>query len=113
MGNNAVLERMIKEAGWAGIYTQWTSATERSIMTVPVTPEQVAKFAELVAAAEREACAALLEYAKETLSSLESHRNMLSEELRRLYEALESTYSLSPEGRAELERMEKALNYDV
>ena len=51
---SAGLERMIREAGWSGIYTQWTSPTERESMTVPVTPEQVARFAELVVAAERE-----------------------------------------------------------
>ena len=58
---NELLERLIKEAGWAGIYTQWVSPTERESMTVPVTTEQVAKFAELVAAAEREACAMVCE----------------------------------------------------
>lgn len=51
------LERMVREAGWTGIYTEWVSPTERKNMTIPVTPEQVVKFAELVAAAEREACA--------------------------------------------------------
>ena len=55
--STAELERMVREAGWSGIYTQWISPTERQSMTVPVTPEQVAKFAELVAEAEREACA--------------------------------------------------------
>lgn len=51
------LKRMVREAGWTGIYTEWVSPTERKSMTVPVTPEQVVKFAKLVAAAEREACA--------------------------------------------------------
>jgi hypothetical protein len=48
------IKRLVREAGWAGIYTQWVSATERESMTVPVTPEQVKKFAELVADSERE-----------------------------------------------------------
>lgn len=63
---NELLERLIKEAGWAGIYTQWVSPTERESMTVPVTTEQVAKFAELVAAAEREACAKVCEQTGDT-----------------------------------------------
>lgn len=51
------LERMVREAGWTGIYTECVSPTERKSMTIPVTQEQVVKFAKLVAAAEREACA--------------------------------------------------------
>ena len=51
------LERMVREAGWSGIYTQWVSPTERESMTVPVTPQQVLRFAAIVAAAEREECA--------------------------------------------------------
>jgi hypothetical protein len=56
---NDGLERMVRKAGWSGIYTQWVSPTERESMTVPVTPEQVKKFAELIAAEEREAIVAL------------------------------------------------------
>lgn len=52
--STAELERMVREAGWSGIYTQWVSPTERESMTVPVTPEQVMRFAEIVAKAERE-----------------------------------------------------------
>lgn len=59
--STAELERLIRKAGWSGIYTQWVSPTERESMTVPVTPEQVRKFAELVALAEREACANVAE----------------------------------------------------
>jgi hypothetical protein len=59
-GDDAVA-RAVKEAGWAGIYTQFVSATEKQSLTVPVTPEQVRKFYELArkagAAEEREACA--------------------------------------------------------
>ena len=55
--STARLERMVRKAGWSGIYTQWVSPTERESMTVPVTQEQVKKFAELIAAAEREECA--------------------------------------------------------
>lgn len=50
-----------------------------------------------------------LEYAKETIFPLEAHNDMLLEELGRLYQALKQTYSLSPEGRAEIDRIEKAL----
>jgi hypothetical protein len=53
-----------------------------------------------------------LEYAHETMAELETHRNMLAEALSRLRDALEQTYSASPEGRAELERIQKALDFD-
>lgn len=54
------LKRMVREAGWSGFYTEWVSPTEVKSMIVPVTTEQVLKFAELVEAAEREACAKIL-----------------------------------------------------
>lgn len=53
--------RMAREAGWSGIYSQWVSPIEREHLTVPVTMEQIERFATLVAAAEREACAKLAE----------------------------------------------------
>lgn len=48
------ITRMAQEAGWSGIYSQWVSSTEREHLTVPVTMEQIKRFANLVAAAERE-----------------------------------------------------------
>jgi len=52
----------IKEAMWTGIYAQWTSPTEKESMTVPVTWEQVERFAAIIERrareSEREACAA-------------------------------------------------------
>ena len=58
--------RMAREAGWSGIYTQWAEPTGKpdwspfkESLTVPVTMEQIERFAALVAAAEREACAGL------------------------------------------------------
>ena len=54
-----------------------------------------------------------LELANETLAALEAHRNMVYEALIRLRDALEPTYSLSPEGRSELAWIDKALNYDL
>lgn len=54
-----------------------------------------------------------LEYALETIADLEAHRNMLSAELERLRSALEPTYETSPEGRAELDRIQKALDFDA
>lgn len=60
--------RMAREAGWSGIYSQWVSPTEREHLTVPVTMEQIERFAELVAAAEREACIKLIEdFSKTTM----------------------------------------------
>lgn len=61
---------MAKEAGWTGIYTQWAEPTGKPdwtpfkySLTVPVTMEQIQRFAALVAAkaASRatEACAVL------------------------------------------------------
>jgi len=49
--------RMARRAGWTGIYSEWSSPTERTSITVPVTIEQIERFAALVAAVEREACA--------------------------------------------------------
>jgi len=50
----------IKEAMWTGIYTQWTSPTETESMTVPVTWNQVERFADIIEQRarkdEREAC---------------------------------------------------------
>jgi hypothetical protein len=60
--------RMAREAGWSGLVityndptgkADWQMVKER--LTVPVTMEQIERFAALVAADEREACAALLE----------------------------------------------------
>ena len=64
---------MTREAGWSGIYSSWTSPTNRTSLTVPVTMQQIEAFANLVAQevrdrimfgsrddwvlAEREACA--------------------------------------------------------
>jgi hypothetical protein len=49
--------RIAREAGWSGIYMEWITPTKRTSLTVPVTLEQVERFAALVAAAEREKCA--------------------------------------------------------
>ncbi len=60
--------RMAREAGWSGLYTQWAEPTGKpdwspfkESLTVPVTMEQIERFAALVAAAEREACAKVCE----------------------------------------------------
>ncbi len=57
--------RMAREAGWSGIYTQWREpdgspdwTPVKESLTVPVTMEQIERFAALVAAAEREKVAA-------------------------------------------------------
>jgi hypothetical protein len=56
--------RMARAAGWSGLFmtyneptgkADWQMVEER--LTVPVTMEQIERFAALVAAAEREACA--------------------------------------------------------
>ena len=56
--------RMAREAGWSGIYTQWREpdgspdwTPVKESLTVPVTMEQIERFAALVAAHEREVCA--------------------------------------------------------
>jgi hypothetical protein len=53
--------RMAREAGWSGIYTQWREpdgspdwTPVKESLTVPVTMEQIERFAALVAATERE-----------------------------------------------------------
>ena len=53
--------RMAREAGWSGIYTQWREpdgspdwTPVKESLTVPVTMEQIERFAALVAAAERQ-----------------------------------------------------------
>ena len=52
---------MAREAGWSGIYSSWTSPTNRTSLTVPVTMQQIEAFAKLIAAKEREACAKVCE----------------------------------------------------
>ena len=65
--------RMAREAGWSGIYTQWREpdgspdwTPVKDSLTVPVTMEQIERFAALVAAAEREACAKVCENGVDT-----------------------------------------------
>jgi hypothetical protein len=62
------INRMAREAGWSGLYMQWAEPTGepdwspvKDSLTVPVTMEQIERFAALVAAAEREACAKFVE----------------------------------------------------
>lgn len=57
--------RMSREAGWSRIYTQWAEptgkpdwSTVKESLTVPVTMEQIERFADLVASAERNKLAA-------------------------------------------------------
>jgi len=56
MTQDEIIE-MAKQAGWSGIYSSWTSSTDCTSLTVPVTMQQIEAFAKLVAAKEREACA--------------------------------------------------------
>ena len=66
--NREDIIRMARAAGWSGLVityndptgkADWQMVKER--LTVPVTMEQIERFAALVAAAEREACAKLAE----------------------------------------------------
>lgn len=54
-----------------------------------------------------------LECQEETIADLRAHRDMLTAELERLRDALKPTYSMSPEGRAELDRIDQALKHDA
>ena len=58
MTQDEIIE-MARQAGWSGIYSSWTSSTNRTSLTVPVTMQQIEAFAKLVAVKEREACAKL------------------------------------------------------
>ena len=60
--------RMAREAGWSGLYITYNEPTGKAdwkmvkeSLTVPVTMEQIERFATLVASAEREACVAVCE----------------------------------------------------
>ena len=53
MTQDEIIE-MARQAGWSGIYSSWTSSTNRTSLTVPVTMEQIEAFAKLVAVKERE-----------------------------------------------------------
>jgi hypothetical protein len=64
MKQDEIIE-MASEAGWSGIYSSWTSPTNRTSLTVPVTMQQIEAFANLVAAKEREACAKACEQEQE------------------------------------------------
>ena len=62
--NREEVIRMAKEAGWSGLYITWAEPTGKpdwspyeETLTVPVTIEQVERFAALVAAAKQEQCA--------------------------------------------------------
>ena len=44
------IAELAREAGWTGIYTAHVSPTERTSLTVPVTAEQIERFAALVRA---------------------------------------------------------------
>ena len=66
--NREEVIRMAREAGWSGIYTQWREpdgspdwTPVKESLTVPVTMEQIERFAALVAAHERRACAKVCE----------------------------------------------------
>ena len=59
------------------------------------------------------ACRAAWFSALESMTPLEEHRNILQAQMIRLRDALEKNYETSPEGRKELERIEKSINYDV
>ena len=59
--NREDIIKLAREAGWSGIYTQWREpdgspdwTPVKESLTVPVTMEQIERFAALVAAAERE-----------------------------------------------------------
>ena len=63
--NREDIIKLAREAGWSGIYTQWREpdgspdwTPVKESLTVPVTMEQIERFAALVAAAEREKVAA-------------------------------------------------------
>ncbi len=56
--------KLAREAGWSGLYTTYNAPTGKAdwkmvneSLIVPVTMEQIERFAALVAAAEREECA--------------------------------------------------------
>jgi hypothetical protein len=58
--------RMAHEAGWSGVFViEWAKQPDEhpveKSLPVPVTMEQIERFAALVAAAEREACAKIVE----------------------------------------------------
>ena len=52
MTQDEIIE-MARRAGWSGIYSSWTSSTDRTSLTVPVTMQQIEAFANLVAAKEQ------------------------------------------------------------
>ena len=52
MKQDEIIE-MAREAGWSGIYSSWTSPTNRTGLTVPITMQQIEAFTKLVAAKEQ------------------------------------------------------------
>jgi hypothetical protein len=71
------LEKLAQEAGWSGLYIHWAEPDNKpdwrpfkTSLTVPVTMEQIERFAALVAAHEAEACAELChKYAQTAFNS--------------------------------------------
>ena len=77
--------RMARAAGWSGLVityndptgkADWQMVKER--LTVPVTMEQIERFAALVAADEREACARVVEDVEPSLSPIINMANRLA-----------------------------------
>jgi len=68
--------RMAREAGWSGIYTQWREpdgspdwTPVKESLTVPVTMEQIERFAALVAAEKEHQIIDILERLQERSES--------------------------------------------
>lgn len=70
--------RLAREAGWSGLYIQWAEPTGKpdwspfqESLTVPVTMDEIKRFADLVAAHEREACAQIADAYADNIGPLE------------------------------------------
>jgi hypothetical protein len=94
---------MAKEAGWSGIYSSWTSSTDCTSLTVPVTMQQIEAFAKLVAVKEREACgeAAMKAAEKAVDVAMKLEREACAQVAEHSYGIIGSTIALAIRARGE------------
>ena len=84
--NREDMIRMAQEAGWSGIYTQWREpdgspdwTLVKESLTVPVTMEQIERFAKLVAAHERDKLLLSAEWCRVCEQRRFAHENTTSD----------------------------------
>jgi len=94
---NERTKELAEQAGWSGLYTTYNEPTGESnwemvkeSITVPVTSEQIERFAELIRDDERETCAKLCD---ELLDGEDRGRGYWSDGVRNCFDAIRARSS--------------------